>query len=48
MEWTCFSRSLLTSERREMGRKLEGDEEGGEHLGIVRERVPEFDEGGEE
>ena len=30
----CFSRSLLTRERREMGQKLEGEGEGGEHLGI--------------
>ena len=30
----CFSRSILTRERREMGRKLEREGEGGEHLGI--------------
>ena len=31
---TCFSSSLLTTERSEIGRYLEGEEEGGEDLGI--------------
>ena len=30
----CFSRSLLTKDRRDIGRKLEGEEEGEDDLGI--------------
>ena len=30
----CFSRSFLTKDRRDIGRKLEGEEEGEDDLGI--------------